>query len=228
MNVEHLNLSLSSLSTLFPQISVAKVAMNSPEEREKEINLAAEMADIFLRSRMDTVIMTSRELISGKSWWSRTLYSFIFLIVWVMTCSFLCLLFWVKQGRGFVWEISITFPSIYVSVHIPVICSKISQLFFIHSVQGHHLSECNNICICRQYDTLWSVPFVQASSFYCSVILPCRLWSLPLICPATNSDFRETQIFSTPQLHPHKAVKFLQWMPMWLVLVLILLSWSHN
>ncbi|XP_010693952.2 uncharacterized protein LOC104906826 isoform X1 [Beta vulgaris subsp. vulgaris] len=49
------------------EISVTKVAMNSPEEREKEINLAAEMADISLRTRMDTVIMTSRELISGKT-----------------------------------------------------------------------------------------------------------------------------------------------------------------
>lgn len=49
------------------EISVDKVAMKSPEEREKEINQAAELADIFLRNRMDTVIMTSRELISGRT-----------------------------------------------------------------------------------------------------------------------------------------------------------------
>lgn len=49
------------------QVSVAKVAMGSIEERVEEIARAAEMADVFLRSRKDTLIMTSRELITGKS-----------------------------------------------------------------------------------------------------------------------------------------------------------------
>lgn len=41
--------------------------MGSAEERADEISRAAEMADIFLRSRKDTLVMTSRELITGKS-----------------------------------------------------------------------------------------------------------------------------------------------------------------
>lgn len=42
--------------------------MSSTEEREEEISRAAEIADIFLTARKDTLIMTSRELITGKSW----------------------------------------------------------------------------------------------------------------------------------------------------------------
>ncbi|KAI3848331.1 hypothetical protein MKW98_005711 [Papaver atlanticum] len=49
------------------EISVAKLAMRSLDEREQEISQAAEMADVFLRSRKDTLIMTSRELITGSS-----------------------------------------------------------------------------------------------------------------------------------------------------------------
>ncbi|XP_024020890.1 uncharacterized protein LOC21392166 isoform X1 [Morus notabilis] len=49
------------------EVSVAKVAMGSIEERVEEIARAAEMADVFLRSRKDTLIMTSRELITGKT-----------------------------------------------------------------------------------------------------------------------------------------------------------------
>ncbi|KAL5545367.1 hypothetical protein UlMin_009151 [Ulmus minor] len=49
------------------EVSVAKLAMGSTEERAKEITRAAEMADVFLRSRKDTLIMTSRELITGKT-----------------------------------------------------------------------------------------------------------------------------------------------------------------
>ncbi|XP_057547282.1 uncharacterized protein LOC130825855 isoform X2 [Amaranthus tricolor] len=49
------------------EISVEKVAMKSSEEREREINQAAEMADIYIRTCMDTVVMTSRELICGKT-----------------------------------------------------------------------------------------------------------------------------------------------------------------
>ncbi|OVA01688.1 Ketose-bisphosphate aldolase [Macleaya cordata] len=49
------------------EISVDKLAMRSLEEREQEISQAAEMADVFLRARKDTLIMTSRELITGSS-----------------------------------------------------------------------------------------------------------------------------------------------------------------
>ncbi|RVW52705.1 D-tagatose-1,6-bisphosphate aldolase subunit GatY [Vitis vinifera] len=49
------------------EISVDKLAMKSSEEREEEISRAAEMADVFLRASKDTLIMTSRELITGKS-----------------------------------------------------------------------------------------------------------------------------------------------------------------
>ncbi|PON44691.1 Ketose-bisphosphate aldolase, class-II [Parasponia andersonii] len=49
------------------EVSVAKLAMGSPEERADEISRTAEMVDIYLRSRKDTLIMTSRELITGKT-----------------------------------------------------------------------------------------------------------------------------------------------------------------
>ncbi|KAK9925739.1 hypothetical protein M0R45_023006 [Rubus argutus] len=49
------------------EVSVAKVAMRSAEEREEEISTAAEMADIFLAAQKDTLIVTSRELITGKT-----------------------------------------------------------------------------------------------------------------------------------------------------------------
>ncbi|XP_059290437.1 uncharacterized protein LOC132043978 isoform X1 [Lycium ferocissimum] len=49
------------------EISVNKVAMESSEKREEEINRAAEMADVYLRNNKDTLIMTSRELITGKT-----------------------------------------------------------------------------------------------------------------------------------------------------------------
>lgn len=41
--------------------------MKSTEEREDEITQTVEMADIYLRNCKDTLIMTSRELITGKS-----------------------------------------------------------------------------------------------------------------------------------------------------------------
>lgn len=49
------------------KISVEKVAMKSAEDTEDEITRAVEMADIFLKHQKDTLIMTSRELITGKS-----------------------------------------------------------------------------------------------------------------------------------------------------------------
>ncbi|KAG6675892.1 hypothetical protein I3842_15G128500 [Carya illinoinensis] len=49
------------------EVSVDKLAMRSGEERKEEISRAAELADCFLRAREDTLILTSRELITGKS-----------------------------------------------------------------------------------------------------------------------------------------------------------------
>ncbi|XP_042503189.1 uncharacterized protein LOC122080300 [Macadamia integrifolia] len=49
------------------EVSVDKLAIRSLEEREQEIDRAAEMADVLLRGRKDTLVMTSRELITGKS-----------------------------------------------------------------------------------------------------------------------------------------------------------------
>ena len=50
--------------------------MKSLEEREGEINRTAEMVDILLRARKDTLVMTSRELITGKSWFPFLLLQF--------------------------------------------------------------------------------------------------------------------------------------------------------
>ncbi|XP_038687228.1 uncharacterized protein LOC119986656 [Tripterygium wilfordii] len=49
------------------EVSVDKLAMKSVEEREDEINKAAEMAEVFIGANKDTLIMTSRELITGKT-----------------------------------------------------------------------------------------------------------------------------------------------------------------
>ncbi|CAK7349569.1 unnamed protein product [Dovyalis caffra] len=49
------------------EVSVDKLAMKSSEEREEEINRAAEMGSLFLGACKDTLIMTSRELITGKT-----------------------------------------------------------------------------------------------------------------------------------------------------------------
>ncbi|KAJ0105252.1 hypothetical protein Patl1_19593 [Pistacia atlantica] len=49
------------------EVSVDKVAMKSLEEREEEINRTVEMVDVLLRCRKDTLVMTSRELITGKT-----------------------------------------------------------------------------------------------------------------------------------------------------------------
>uniref|UniRef100_A0A2P2JJM3 Uncharacterized protein LOC100779987 isoform X2 n=1 Tax=Rhizophora mucronata TaxID=61149 RepID=A0A2P2JJM3_RHIMU len=49
------------------EVSVNKLAMKSLEDRDEEINVAAEMADCYLGAGKDTLIMTSRELITGKT-----------------------------------------------------------------------------------------------------------------------------------------------------------------
>lgn len=48
--------------------------MKSSEKREEEIKRAAEMADIFLHASKDTLIMSSRELITGKSCYLSFIY----------------------------------------------------------------------------------------------------------------------------------------------------------
>ncbi|CAI9299752.1 unnamed protein product [Lactuca saligna] len=49
------------------EVSVDKLAMKSAEEREEEISYAADMADVYLRTGKDTLVMSSRELITGKT-----------------------------------------------------------------------------------------------------------------------------------------------------------------
>jgi ketose-bisphosphate aldolase len=49
------------------EVSVEKLAMGTIEEREDEISRAAELADVYLKTHKDTLIMTSRNLITGKS-----------------------------------------------------------------------------------------------------------------------------------------------------------------
>ncbi|XP_068664392.1 uncharacterized protein [Aristolochia californica] len=49
------------------EVSVDKVAMKSLEEREEEVTRVAEMANVYLRAQKDTLIVTTRLLITGKS-----------------------------------------------------------------------------------------------------------------------------------------------------------------
>lgn len=55
-----------TLHSLSQQVSVNKIAAKSIEEREQEINLAADMADVYIKSGNDTLILTSRQLLVGK------------------------------------------------------------------------------------------------------------------------------------------------------------------
>lgn len=64
--VEELKIHCGNIISII-EISVDKLAIKSLEEREEEINRAAELADIFLGACKDTLIMTSRELITGKN-----------------------------------------------------------------------------------------------------------------------------------------------------------------
>lgn len=59
--ISYISLSLSQ------QVLVNKVAESSVEEREQEINKVADMADVYLKSGKDTLILTSRQLLVGKS-----------------------------------------------------------------------------------------------------------------------------------------------------------------
>ncbi|XP_057446914.1 uncharacterized protein LOC130738779 [Lotus japonicus] len=49
------------------EVSVEKVAMRSIEEQEEEISRTAELADVYLKAHKDTLIVTSRNLITGKT-----------------------------------------------------------------------------------------------------------------------------------------------------------------
>ncbi|XP_059643268.1 uncharacterized protein LOC132285119 [Cornus florida] len=64
--VEELKLQCGHILRII-EISVDKLAMKSLEEREEEINRTSKMADVFLRACKDTLIVTSRELITGKT-----------------------------------------------------------------------------------------------------------------------------------------------------------------
>ncbi|KAL1339273.1 hypothetical protein AAHE18_U023800 [Arachis hypogaea] len=49
------------------EVSVEKLSMRPVEEREEEVSRAAELADAYLKAHKDTLIMTSRNLITGKT-----------------------------------------------------------------------------------------------------------------------------------------------------------------
>ncbi|KAL0415735.1 UNVERIFIED_CONTAM: L-threonate dehydrogenase [Sesamum latifolium] len=49
------------------EVSVDKIALKSVEEREEEINHTAEVADVYIKSGKDTLVMTSRQLVVGKT-----------------------------------------------------------------------------------------------------------------------------------------------------------------
>ncbi|XP_025668643.2 uncharacterized protein [Arachis hypogaea] len=60
------------------EVSVEKLAMRPVEEREEEVSRAAEIADAYLKAHKDTLIMTSQNLITGKSLSFSILFFFIF------------------------------------------------------------------------------------------------------------------------------------------------------
>ncbi|KAL4573314.1 hypothetical protein LXL04_020114 [Taraxacum kok-saghyz] len=49
------------------EVCVDKLAMKSEEEREEEISGAAELAEVYLRTGKDTLVMSSRKLITGNT-----------------------------------------------------------------------------------------------------------------------------------------------------------------
>lgn len=49
------------------EVSVDKISMESLEEREEEINRAAKIANASIKAQKDTLLVTSRKLITGKS-----------------------------------------------------------------------------------------------------------------------------------------------------------------
>lgn len=49
------------------EVSVEKLAMRSIEEREDEVSKTSELADVYLKAHKDTLILTSRNLITGKT-----------------------------------------------------------------------------------------------------------------------------------------------------------------
>lgn len=53
--------------SLWEQVLVDKIAGKSIEERELEISQAADMANVYLKSGKDTLVLTSRQLVVGKS-----------------------------------------------------------------------------------------------------------------------------------------------------------------
>ncbi|CAA0840661.1 ketose-bisphosphate aldolase class-II family protein [Striga hermonthica] len=64
--VEELLLQRGHALTLI-EVSVDRIAMRSVEAREAEINQTAEIADVYLSSGKDTLVLTSRQLVVGKT-----------------------------------------------------------------------------------------------------------------------------------------------------------------
>ncbi|KAI3515636.1 hypothetical protein L1887_14537 [Cichorium endivia] len=58
---------LKTINMIFNEVSIEKLAMKSAEDREEEISYAAELTNVYLRTSKGTLLMSSRELITGTS-----------------------------------------------------------------------------------------------------------------------------------------------------------------
>lgn len=93
--VLHIQISLFAYSCVtglwhfsLEQVSVDKVSMKSFQERDEEINRVAEIASVSLKSGKDTLLVTSRQLVTGKcQYFSFLLCLCIFFYLW--TCAFI-------------------------------------------------------------------------------------------------------------------------------------------
>lgn len=108
--VLHIQISLFSYSCVvelwhfsLEQVSVDKVSMKSFQERDEEINRVAEIASVSLKAGKDTLLVTSRQLVTGKCqyfpFFSVCVFSFI---CGLMLLSFLlCLWIFLYVGLCF-------------------------------------------------------------------------------------------------------------------------------
>jgi len=48
-------------------VSVEMVSMKSTEDRDQEISRVVELGNAYIQNRKDTLVVTSRQLITGKS-----------------------------------------------------------------------------------------------------------------------------------------------------------------
>lgn len=71
------------------QVSVDKVSMKSFQERDEEINRVAEIASVSLKAGKDTLLVTSRQLVTGKCQY----FPFFYVCVFSFICGLMLLYF---------------------------------------------------------------------------------------------------------------------------------------